>query len=324
MRSILAVLARRGVGPGLLLVVGSEFGAPGGRPGPDSLLLVPEAARVTAVSVGPEPAGVPAGVVHAGGGCRGLLALLDEQLRRHDRQRVPAIDDDPAWIVCENRGRAAAPARDRVAVHAGRGGRGDARVGGGGGSGCAADGTGGRGVRRDGFRSASAAGPVWTGLAVEPAPAGDRRMLDMRTGVLERTELAGDACPLRTVRLASITVPRGGRHARGGAGRPAAAAGPPAAAAAGASAGRRPGGRHVLGAGRRRHAGPASPPWRSSGAAATAACAPCSGWPPTLAAGWPPARSGCGGRGAAGGGGRGLRTTAGRPARGMGAPVGCR
>ena len=30
MRGILAVLARRGVGPGLLLVVGSEFGAPGG------------------------------------------------------------------------------------------------------------------------------------------------------------------------------------------------------------------------------------------------------------------------------------------------------
>ena len=50
-------------------------------------------------------------------------------------------------------------------------------------------------------------GPVWTGLAVEPPPARDRRILDIRTGILERTELAGDACPLRTVRLASITVP---------------------------------------------------------------------------------------------------------------------
>ena len=60
MRGILAVLAGRGVGPGLLLVVGSEFGAPGGSPGPDALLLVPEAARVIAVSVGPEPDGVPA------------------------------------------------------------------------------------------------------------------------------------------------------------------------------------------------------------------------------------------------------------------------
>ena len=89
-----------GCGLGLLLVVGSEFGAPGGRPGPDALLLVPEGARMLAVSVGSEPDGVPAGVVHAGGGSRGLLALLDEQVRRHARQRVPAFDEDPEWILC--------------------------------------------------------------------------------------------------------------------------------------------------------------------------------------------------------------------------------
>ena len=50
-------------------------------------------------------------------------------------------------------------------------------------------------------------GPVWTGLAVEPAPVDDRRVLDLRTGVLERTDPAIGACPLRTVRLASITMP---------------------------------------------------------------------------------------------------------------------
>ena len=33
MRVMVAALARRGVGPGLLLLVGSEFGGPGGRPG---------------------------------------------------------------------------------------------------------------------------------------------------------------------------------------------------------------------------------------------------------------------------------------------------
>ena len=99
MRGILAVLARRGVGPGLLLLVGSEFGGPGGEPGPDGLLLVPEATRVVAVSVGPEPGGVPAGVIHAGGGSRVLLELLDEQVRRHARQRVPAVDEDPGQIV---------------------------------------------------------------------------------------------------------------------------------------------------------------------------------------------------------------------------------
>src|SRR3974377_1173157 len=52
MRGILAVLARRGVGPGLLLVVGSEFGAPGRQPGRDALLLVPGAGRGIAVWVG--------------------------------------------------------------------------------------------------------------------------------------------------------------------------------------------------------------------------------------------------------------------------------
>jgi len=50
-------------------------------------------------------------------------------------------------------------------------------------------------------------GPVWTGLAVEPPPAGDRRVLDLRTGVLERTELTDGRGPVRTVRLASITTP---------------------------------------------------------------------------------------------------------------------
>ena len=64
-----------------------------------------------AVSVGPEPGGVPAGVVHAGGGSRGLLALLDEQVRRHACQRVPAVDEDPAWILCET---GAGPLRRRV------------------------------------------------------------------------------------------------------------------------------------------------------------------------------------------------------------------
>jgi trehalose/maltose hydrolase-like predicted phosphorylase len=207
MRGLLTVLARRGVGPGLLLVVGSEFGAPGGNPGPDAMLLVPEAARVIAVSVGPEPDGVPAGVVHAGGGSRGLLALLDEQVRRHARQRVPAVDEDPAWILCQT---GAGPARRRVTES------------------LFTLGAGGVATRGSVEETAAGAqpmvlaagvydgtgpgqhllpGPVWTGLAVEPAPAGDRRVLDLRTGVLERTELTDGPGPLRTVRLASITIP---------------------------------------------------------------------------------------------------------------------
>jgi trehalose/maltose hydrolase-like predicted phosphorylase len=207
MRGILAVLARRGVGPGLLLVVGSEFGAPGGNRGPDALLLVPEAARAIVVSVGPEPDGVPPGVVHAGSGSRVLLTLLDEQVRRHARQRVPAVDEDPAWIVCQT---GAGPGRRRVTESLFTLG---------------ADGLATRGSVEETTPGAQPMvlaagvydgtgpgqhllpGPVWTGLAVEPAPAGDRRVLDLRTGVVERTELTDGPCPLRTLRLASITIP---------------------------------------------------------------------------------------------------------------------
>ena len=207
MRGIVAVLARRGVGPGLLLLVGSEFGAPGGEPGPDALLLVPEATRVIAVSVGPEPGGVPAGVIHAGGGSRLLLELLDEQVRRHACQRVPAVDEDPVWIVSET---GAGPLRRRVTESLftlGAGGvatRGSVEEAAAGAQPMVLaagvyDGT--------GPGQHLLPGPVWTGLAVEPAPVDDRRVLDLRTGVLERTDPAIGACPLRTVRLASITMP---------------------------------------------------------------------------------------------------------------------
>ncbi len=207
MRGILAVLARRGAGPGLLLVVGTQFGAPGGEPGPDGLLLVPEAARAVAVSVGPEPDGVPTGVVHAGGGSGGLLALLDEQVRRHARQRVPAVDEDPAWVLCDTE---AGPAGRRVTELLFTLGAGGVAT---------------RGSVEEAVPGAQPMvlaagvydgtgpgqhllpGPVWTGLAVQPAPAGDRRVLDLRTGVLERTELTDGPCPVRTLRLAAITVP---------------------------------------------------------------------------------------------------------------------
>ena len=207
MRGLLAVLARQGVGPGLLLVVGSEFGAPGGEPGPDAGLLVPEAARAVAMSVGPEPDGVPDCVLQAGGGARGLLALLDEQLRRHACHRVPAVDEDPEWIVSAA---GAGPLRRRVTESlftlgawgvATRGSVEEAVPG-------AQPMVLAAGVYAGtGPSQHLLPGPVWTHLAVEPAPDGDRRVLDLRTGVLERTEPTGGPCPLRTVRLASITIP---------------------------------------------------------------------------------------------------------------------
>jgi trehalose/maltose hydrolase-like predicted phosphorylase len=98
-RWLLAELARRGIGPGLVLVGGDEFGSLGGLPGSDSLLLVPEAARATAVSVGAEPTGAPAGVVSLGGGPERFLALLEDQLERRRRGDPPEVEGDPAWTI---------------------------------------------------------------------------------------------------------------------------------------------------------------------------------------------------------------------------------
>lgn len=94
-----AQLARRGVGPGLVLVAGDEFGPLGGVPGSDSFLLVPEAARATAVSVGAEPTGAPAEVLAVGGGPDAFVRILADQLERRRRGDVPDVDTDPDWTL---------------------------------------------------------------------------------------------------------------------------------------------------------------------------------------------------------------------------------
>jgi trehalose/maltose hydrolase-like predicted phosphorylase len=99
LRRLLREFAARGISPGLTLLVGSDFGPHLGRPGDDLLLLTAEGAGVAAVSVGAEPAGVPADVRHLPGGTRTVLVLLDEQLRRRADRRVPSIDPDPEWVV---------------------------------------------------------------------------------------------------------------------------------------------------------------------------------------------------------------------------------
>jgi trehalose/maltose hydrolase-like predicted phosphorylase len=98
-RWMLAELARLGIGAGLVLVAGDEFGPLGGLPGSDSLLLPSEAARSVAVSVGAEPTGAPAGVLALGGGPQRFLALLRDQVARRRRGDVPEIDGDPAWTI---------------------------------------------------------------------------------------------------------------------------------------------------------------------------------------------------------------------------------
>jgi trehalose/maltose hydrolase-like predicted phosphorylase len=94
-----AELARRGVGPGLVLVAGDEFGPLGGLPGSDSFLLVPEASRATVISVGAEPSGTPAEVHTLAGGPAVFEQVLADQLERRRRLDVPELDEDPDWTL---------------------------------------------------------------------------------------------------------------------------------------------------------------------------------------------------------------------------------
>ena len=88
-RWLLAELGRRAIEPADVLLAGDEFGPLGGLPGSDSLLLVPEAAAATAVSVGAEPNGTPDGVIALGGGPDRFVELLADQTRRR-RSSGPA------------------------------------------------------------------------------------------------------------------------------------------------------------------------------------------------------------------------------------------
>ncbi len=92
-------LAGRGIGPRLVAVAGDEFGPLGGLAGSDAYLLVPEASRATAFSVGAEPTGTPARVLSLRGGPEQFLAVLGDQLERRRRGDVPELDDDPAWTL---------------------------------------------------------------------------------------------------------------------------------------------------------------------------------------------------------------------------------
>ncbi len=98
-RWLFAELGRRGLGASAVLLAGDEFGAVGGLPGSDSLLLVPEGAAATTVSVGVEPNGAPKGVVALGGGPDTFAAILEDQLRRREAGELPSFDPDPEWTL---------------------------------------------------------------------------------------------------------------------------------------------------------------------------------------------------------------------------------
>src|SRR5271165_1645451 len=203
MRDILAVLARVGIGPGLVLAVGGKPGSPDAADGSGSLLRV----RQAAVSGGDYPAGGFADISPAGGGLQAVLCLLDEQLRRCRKRRVPSVDEDSAWTVRVTGADRLSPRAEESLFTLGAAGfatRGSVEEP----TGQSVPLTLAAGAYLgSGPGQHLLPGPRWTGLDIEPAPGGDIRMLDLRTGVLFREEESGNGPPLRTLRFASLTLP---------------------------------------------------------------------------------------------------------------------
>jgi trehalose/maltose hydrolase-like predicted phosphorylase len=200
-------LWRRGIGAGLVLIAGDEFGPLGGMPGSDSLMLVPEARDATVLSVGREPGGVPESVLWLPGGPNMFARVLEDQIRRRRRGALPSIDANHGWTLTVDGfdpeheraheallnvgdgwfGTSGAPLDDHPAA--------TPRV-------LAAglyDG--------DGPATTLASGPLWdrSGIAFQD---GDhlKRTLDMRTGVLMEERL-GRRDSRRTLRFASLSRP---------------------------------------------------------------------------------------------------------------------
>ena len=204
-RWVLDRMAAAGIGPGLFLVAGDEFGDLGNVTGSDAMMLIPEMARASAVSVGVEPQGVPDGVLHVGGGPSAFLELLDEQLQRRADRRVPGIDLDPGWIVeldgpdTDRRVHESLTALSNGAIGV-RGGREE-------------DGEGSQPLVVAGRVYTGAEvprllpGPIWPTLMVRRGPNdADRWWLDMRTGTLLR-ENGDSGRPIRTFRFVSLADP---------------------------------------------------------------------------------------------------------------------
>ena len=201
-RAVFARLWDLGVAAPLVLVVGDEFGELGGVAGSDGHMLVPEATGAVFASVGPEPDGVPPGVVALGGGPETFRRVLVDQVAR--RIEVPRIVPIDGWSLTV---KGIDPRRERsdAALLA----LGDGRVGTTGAplmAHPAAD----PGVLvagiydGEGSRTDLLPGPLWDRLGGDGgAAAALERTLDLRTGLLgERAPGAFDA-----VRFASLARP---------------------------------------------------------------------------------------------------------------------
>jgi hypothetical protein len=201
-------LARLGVGPHAVLLGGDEFGAIGGLPGSDSLMLVPEAEWATAFSVGVEPGGLSPGVLALGGGPGTFLDLLEDQLDRRTKGELPLPEPNPEWTI-EVDGFDPANERAKGAVLT------------------LADGCIGTtgaplfghtsatprvlvGGVYDGKGSSSRLleGPVWSRLDADLDPDAElRRVLDLRTGTLYEDVQLLDGTRIRSLRFSAMARP---------------------------------------------------------------------------------------------------------------------
>lgn len=131
------------------------------------------------------------------------VAMLDDQLRRSRRRRVPDIDRDPRWVV-ERRGPALSRRRVEETLFTLCSGNVATR-------GAVEERVPGRepmvlaaGVYSgDGPQDGLVVGPSWTDVALASPVEQDVRWLDLRTGVLVREQTVQGARPFRSARFAS-------------------------------------------------------------------------------------------------------------------------
>ena len=79
------VVRPNAIAPEEILIAGDEFGDVGGFAGSDERMITPDTSGVRKVSVGSEPNGVPAGLVHLPGGPDAFLSILQWQLALRTR-----------------------------------------------------------------------------------------------------------------------------------------------------------------------------------------------------------------------------------------------
>ena len=89
----------RAIQPHEVLIAGDEFGPIAGFEGSDYRMVTRLAHGATMLSVGREPNGVPAGVVHVGGGPDEFVRLLDRQTELIERPPVTAVPQPPPEIA---------------------------------------------------------------------------------------------------------------------------------------------------------------------------------------------------------------------------------